>query len=356
MGIFDAFFKPKSAGFLGVDVGSRGLKVVELTNEKGRAKLMTYGYSEASIGDISATPFDDTKTAGELLAKICKKAGVKATSAMAALPAASVFSAIIAVPRKGNEGPKELKPLIDSQVTKLAPLPLADMVTYSTFIDDLKAPRPYVRVLVTGAPKTLVQKYIEIFRTAKLELKAIDSEAFALIRALIGKDKSTIALLDIGAKRTNITIVEKGIPFVTRTINLGGVMVTKRMSEHMKVPEDQAEQMKRDMALTETAQSGPLPAAFEAMIQPILTEIKFAFQLYGNMELTETKRVEKLIITGGSSLLPRLPEHLAQALNINAYRGDPWARVVYPADLRPVLEEIGPRLSVAIGLAMRDIE
>ena len=39
----------------------------------------------------------------------------------------------------------------------------------------------------------------------------------------------------------------------------------------------------------------------------------------------------------------------------NAYLGDPWARVVYPMDLRPVLDEIGSRFSVAIGCAMRDI-
>jgi hypothetical protein len=41
---------------------------------------------------------------------------------------------------------------------------------------------------------------------------------------------------------------------------------------------------------------------------------------------------------------------------MNVYRGDPWARVVFPEDLRPVLDEVGPRLSIAIGLGMREIE
>lgn len=381
MGLFDGLFKQKPTGFLGVDVGSSGLKVVELQADHGRPKLMTYGYSQVSAEQAAASLFDDPQAAGKLLASVCQKAGVKATAAMAALPASSVFSAIIAVPRAPNATAQQLKPLIDAQVAKLAPLPLADMVTYSTFIDDLKKPPPslkpavpaapvpgqmptapapkkqeYVRVLVTGAAKTLVQKYVEMFRVAKLELKAIDSEGFALIRALIGRDRSTIALLDIGAKRTNITIVEKGVPFVTRSINLGGDGVTKRIMEQMKVSETDAEQLKVDMALAEAPNGAPLPPAIEAMLQPIVHEIKFAFQLFGNMELTESKRVEKLVITGGSSLLPRLPEYLSQALNLNVYRGDPWARVAYPAELRPVLEEVGPRLAVAIGLAMRDIE
>jgi hypothetical protein len=43
-------------------------------------------------------------------------------------------------------------------------------------------------------------------------------------------------------------------------------------------------------------------------------------------------------------------------LNINVYIGDPWARIITPEELRPLLDEIGPRLSVAVGLAMREIE
>jgi hypothetical protein len=46
---------------------------------------------------------------------------------------------------------------------------------------------------------------------------------------------------------------------------------------------------------------------------------------------------------------------LAQELNIRTYIGDPWARVIYPQELRPLLDTIGPRFSLAIGLAMRDI-
>ena len=52
-----------------------------------------------------------------------------------------------------------------------------------------------------------------------------------------------------------------------------------------------------------------------------------------------------------------LPDHFVTSLmNVNAYLGDPWARVIYPLDLRPVLEEIGSRFAVSIGCAMRDIE
>jgi hypothetical protein len=51
-----------------------------------------------------------------------------------------------------------------------------------------------------------------------------------------------------------------------------------------------------------------------------------------------------------------LPNYFANLLGLKVYLGDPWARVVYPEELKPVLDEVGARFSVAIGLAMRNIE
>ena len=66
--------------------------------------------------------------------------------------------------------------------------------------------------------------------------------------------------------------------------------------------------------------------------------------------------VEKIILSGGGSLLLNLGDYLSKRLNIKVIIGDPWNRVNYPAELKPVLSEVGPRLAVAIGLAMREIE
>ncbi len=377
MGFFGSS-KPKT--FLGVDIGGSSIKIVELANEKGRARLMTYGYIELPQEDAGDALLDQAKKAGELLAQVCKESDVKASQAMTALQTANVFSTILALPK--SKDPKQLKPLIDTELSKLAPLPVSEMITYSTLIDGevkkgekdksvvgaplaMPAGRQvgahnekdkYTRVLVTGAAKTLVQKYVDVFKTAKLNLQAIDTESFALIRALIGKDKGAIMILDFGSHRTNLFVVEKGIPFVARSINIGGETVTRRIADQMKINEVDAERTKRDLGIAGNGSVGGLPKILEPIMQPIVNEIRFAFQLYANMELTEIKHVEKIILTGGSSHLPHVPEYLAETLNLNVYRGDPWARVVYPKDLTTVLEEIGPRMAVAVGLAMREME
>ncbi len=379
MGLFGG---KKSNSFLGVDIGASSIKVVELAQEKGRAKLMTYGYAELPPGVAGGSFFDQPKKTGELLSSVMKSSNVKATQAMSALPTTDVFSTILSLPKVKDK--KQRDAVIDAELGKLTPLPLSEMITQRIFMDedkkaakeDAKAKKKkkeeqgepeekksetddkHFRVLVTGSAKSFVQKYIEVFKSAKVDLQALDTESFALIRSLIGKDRSAVMIIDFGSERTNIMIVEKGVPFVTRSVGLGGNNVTQYLVNQMQLPEMEAERMKRDLGTMGTAVSdlpGGLPKILEPVMQPLVNEIRYAIQLFAKMELTETDTVDKIVLTGGSSHLPRVPEYLAEVLNINCYRGDPWARVVYPKDLESVLEEIGPRMSVAIGLAMRDM-
>jgi type IV pilus assembly protein PilM len=354
----------QSKSFLGVDIGASSVKVVELGVEKGRPRLLTYGYSERKELSGSVSPFDDVVNTGRLLARVCKEAGVKSTRAMTALPASGVFSTILTLPYRKEK--KEMQTLVDIEAAKLTPLPLEQMVTYSTYLDDLgkkqESPKTSLalekkmtHVLVTGAAKTLVQKYVEMFKVAKLDLQAIDTEAFALVRALIGKDRSATLVVDIGSKRTNLLLAERGIPFLSRSINIGGDTVTAQLQEQMQFSSEEAERMKRDLG-SASLSGEKLPPLLEPFAQALLNEIRYAMQLFSGMDMIQQKRIEKVILTGGSSHLPGMAEALSNALNLNVYRGDPWARLSYPEPLRPVLDDIGPRMSVAIGLAMRDLD
>jgi type IV pilus assembly protein PilM len=371
MGLFGS---KKPSSFLGVDIGASGIKLVELGKEKGRPKLLTYGYSELPHEGDPISLFEDPRIAGQMLTEVYKKAGCKSTMVMTALPMSEVFSSIISVPRIADK--KKLQEIIDAEVAKLTPIPIEEMITYSTFIDEVEkkpegkkakkekgeqkqAPEKeskFLRVLVTGSAKSMVQKYVEIFKHAKLDLQAIDTESFSLIRSLVGKDKSTVCLIDMGSRRTNLTIVESGISFISRSINIGGESVTKSFMEQMQMQYADAERMKRDLGSSANTQANQLPPVLETLMHALVNEIRYVFQLYASTELTSKKKVEKIILTGGSSHLPGLPEYLSHALSLNVYRGDPWARTAYPEELRRILDEIGPRMAVAVGLAMRDID
>lgn len=377
--------QPKS--LLGVDIGSSGIKVVELASESGRARLLTYGYTDSIPGQ--GTPlFQDTKKAVSVLNEILKTSGARSRRAIASLPVSSVFTSVIAIPEPKNQ--EDAMPLIESQAAKLMPLPIEEMVLSPTFIDAVKKENILkkeigkkksddendiskslaeldvvvaesenkktrnVRVLISAAPKSLVQSYVDIFKGAGIELVALDLESFGLIRSLIGKDRSTVLLVDMGATRTNLTVVEKGVPFLTRSVQVGGVNFTKALSDSLSVSMEEAEQMKFDLAMSNM--SDIAMQVVEKVFGQLVNEIRYVFEQYKRQEFSDNKRVEKIILTGGSAQLPGITEFFVKALNMNTHVGDPWARTIVPEDLRLLLDTIGPSMSIAVGLAMREAD
>jgi type IV pilus assembly protein PilM len=353
------FSKQTRQSFLGVDLGMSGIKMVELLNEKGRARLVTYAYAEIPHPRSERSLLEEPQKTVALLKRMLAKARMTTKKTVAALPVSSVFTSIISVPAGSD---KEQKEAINWQAKKLIPMPLEEIALDSKMLegagDEGDKKKKMTRVLLTGAPSALVSQYVEILTSAGLEPLALETESFAQIRALVGKDRATVMIIDIGSFRTNITVVENGVPYLSRSIAAGGSGITNTIAQTLGIPLEQAEIMKRDIqAMQSFAPTGDISLILQTLLKPVLDEMKYSLNLYqGQATSTQPKRIEKIIVTGGSALLPRLPEFLTQLLNINAYLGDPWARVVYPEELRPVLEEIGPRFAVSVGCAMRDIE
>ncbi|HBU27955.1 TPA: hypothetical protein DEB00_02455 [Candidatus Uhrbacteria bacterium] len=362
-------FAKKEERFVGIDIGAGGIKLVELLYEHGAYKLMTYGSTSRMADAVDTALTDVPKEAIEHIRALIKQAGVESKHVIASLPVHSVFSSIIAIP--DVKDPLETRALVERQAGKLMPLPVDQMVIDFQILD--RAPRAStsvltadvaaakqaktttssiadknVRVLITGAEKKMVQTYTQIFQEAGLDLASLETEPFALIRSLIGNDKSPIMVLDVGAYRTNMTIVEEGIPFLNRSIKVGGAMVTREIARQMGMSVEEAEQMKQDLH----TENGDVPKAVVDLFQPIVNEIAYAMELFAKSQLSNKDRVEKVILTGGSALLLGLDTFLTQKLNVRTFVGDPWARVQINEAMRPMLEEIGPRFSVALGLAM----
>lgn len=345
-----------SVNYMGVDIGSTGIKIVELKKEDGLIKLVNYGFSEnenqEAIDWQNNAPF-----AAKVINQIIKEAGISAENSVSALPTFSVFSSVLNL---SNVAKKDIAAAIHWEAKKVIPLPLEDMILDWKEIDSQgNAPanvggNSNIKVLITGAPRVLVKKYIEIFKLAKINLLSLETETFSIIRSLLGKDKSTVMLAQIGASTTDVSVVEAAIPILNRSIDVSGNTITKTISQNLHIGLDKAEQFKYDMGVS-AINSGPnkAPQIIIDAVSPIVNEIKYAIDHYQGKS---NKKIEKIVLSGGSAFLPNLTDYLTKILNLNVVIGDPWARVSYPEDLKPLLYEIGPRVSVAIGLAIRELE
>jgi type IV pilus assembly protein PilM len=392
MGLFSS---PTS--YLGIDIGTSSIKMVELENYKNQAKLKTYGYADIAINVLGSSIDKNNQLIADYIVEIAQKSNVQTRQVVAALPTFSVFNFIINLPPMPK---KDLSSAIKWEAKKFIPVPLEEMILdwkilnkktvskksknkesakkedlsleeeLDESLKDVKgdsktkaslkeekivsagAENNNYRILLTAAPKNLVARYIDIFKRAKLNLLSLETEAFALSRSLIGNDTSTVMIVDIGATTADICIIENGVPILNRGIDTGGEFITKTIMNSLNVNKERAEQFKRDFGLAGGGFKN-VPDVIQKSLNSIINEIKYVFERYSRSQ--GSSQIDKIILTGGSAFLPSLPEYLSELLNMQVIIGDPWDRIIYPLDLKPVLQEVGPRMAAAVGLAMRDI-
>lgn len=344
MGLFSS-----SRSYLGIDIGSTSIKVVELMDVNGVPELVTYGFAEfASAAKGGGTP--PAEEVAATILEVTKRAKTKSKKACTALPSFAVFTSILSMPKMSRA---ERATAVRWEAKKVMPMPVDEMILDSLVVDP-NGPNGSERVLLTGAPKSVAQKFVDIFKKTGLTLLSLETEGFALIRSLVGTDRAPIMVIDCGASSTDILIIENAVPFLNRSIEVGGTAITKALAQSLNIAPERAEQFKYDVGMSALSQpSSEIPKTIAATLAPVINEIKYTLTLYQGQS---HKKVEKVILAGGSSLLVNFSSYLADTLGLRVYIGDPWARVRYPLELKGVLQESAARFSIAVGLAMREIK
>lgn len=369
-----ALFKGGKGNFIGIDIGTSSVKIVEFRNEGGRPKLVTYAFVDRQNSVIKIDSAQDQGQLTSTLRDLAKQSHTTTDRVIAALPSFAVFSSIVSLPVMPR---KDLYAAVRWEAKKFVPMPIEEMVLDWRLLKESpltgaltgieksgssggeekgerseRGPKN-LRVLLTAAPKNLVKRYIDIFKNAGLKLLSLETESFALERSLLGGEPGVFMIVDIGAIATTITIVVNSIPLINRSIDVGGETITKAIANSLNVDVQRAEQFKRDIGMgIQAGGTGQIPRAIEFVINSIVNEVRYVMNLYRNQA---DKPIEKIILAGGSSFLINLPEYLSTTLNTKVFIGDPWARIIFPVDLKPALDEIGPRFAVAVGLGIREI-
>ena len=93
-----------------------------------------------------------------------------------------------------------------------------------------------------------------------------------------------------------------------------------------------------------------------SIMTPLVDKIFTETERIVNIYVRRTgKRLDRVVILGGGALLPGVEEYVSLRLGLPAVTGNSFARVIYPPILEPMIKEIGPMFSVAVGLGMREI-
>lgn len=369
--MFFNLFKSKSK--LGVDIGTSAIKVIELEKESGRFALKNYGLFELkgqSETDKSNTSAIQSQSGQGILRlpdqeiiwgikEVIKKSKIKATDAIASLPAFSTFSTIIEMPYLSED---ELAKSLPFEARKYIPIPLSEVILDWSIIDvsgqnqpasasERKSKPTTVQVFLAAVPKDETARYQRIMQGAGLNLKALELENTALIRALLGNDLSATAIVNIGGRSTSILIVDKGYERISHNYEVGGFEITRSIARSLNVSMEKADELKRKLGLNQNDEN-VVNQAMSSLVDMMVFEAK---KTITNYESSKNQKIGRVLLVGGLANMPNFANYFKQKLGREVMIANSFARIVYPQGLSSIVQELANTFSVAAGLAMRDI-
>ena len=343
---------------LGVDIGSSAIKVVQLRKKKGRAILETYGelalgpYAGLSVGQVATLTTEKTV---EALKDLFREASVTARIAAVSLPLRSSLLKVIELPAYKEE---QINRMVPIEARKHIPVPISE-VTLDWWVipkKDLQGPADEsglsaestskTEILLVAIHKGAVKKYQDIVTALGLDARTFEIETFSSMRAVLTRDVSAMALIDIGASTCKLTIVDYGVVRVSHVISRGAQDITVALSTTSSIPFADAEKAKRKNGL------GAAPGA-GSILDFIFFEANTVIEEY---QKRHARLVSKVVCTGGGSVMQGLLALAARHFQAEVVLGQPFSKVEAPAFLGDILNQAGPEFAVSLGLALHELE
>ena len=367
------FFSFKSKSKIGVDIGTSSIKIVELSKESGRFKLENYGLFELEsideaikvssqlAGDKPAQLSDKDLAWG--VKEILKRTKISTRETVASIPSFSTFATIITIPYLSEE---DLAKAIPFEARKYIPIPLSEVVLDWSIINVAQgkagqplpnggrapgAEPPTVEVFLVAVPKEEVTRYQSIMKNVGLNLRALELENSALIRALIGNDLSPTAIINIGGRSTSILIVDGGFERVSHNYEIGGFEITKSIAHSLGISLHRAEELKRSFGI-KTTDNNAVREALSSLVDMMASETRKTIHNYEDQKGT---KIAKVLLVGGLANMPNFAGYFGEKLGMAVSLGNSLARVIVPPGIIRLQAEINSTFAIAVGLAMREI-
>ena len=353
------FLKSLTGGqsYLGVDIGTVSIKIVEIQKGKTQPKLLNYGILE-SYGHLerlnnaiqtSSLKIMEKETA-ELLKLLLKKIKTKSDQAIASIPAFAAFITLLEVPEMSEV---DIVKTIPFQVRQYIPLPPSEVA-----IEWIKVGRRETesgafkqQILLVSVPNDQITRYQNIFKLSGLKLRALEIESLSLARALIASDPTPTLMVDIGARSTNIAVIDKGFIKHNSQTDFGGASLTQAVSNGLNINARRAEELKKQRGLLGVGGEYELSTLTLPFIDAIINEVK---RLKDIAEKDGQFKIERLILAGGGANLLKIDKYFESQINLPTIIAMPFSKLKYPIEIEPMIKELGPIFSVAIGLGIRE--
>lgn len=352
---------------VGIDIGSSAIKVVEIKKKAGKAVLETYGsislgpYAEMDIGRV--TNLTDDKII-EALKEVLKQSGTTTPSSALSIPVQSSLIFTLELPTDVKDG--DMDTIVTTEARKYIPVPITE-VTVDYFPLPAKEPNyeeshdpdkaiavaSKREVLVVAIQNDAIGRLRTIVEKSNISANFFEVEIFSSVRSNFEHELSLVLLMDLGASRTKLSLVEFGTVKGYHTINRGGADISDAISKSLSIPFPKAEEMKKEFGLFGSPEESNLVDIIRVHMDYIFAETNNVLAGY---EKKYNRTISKVILTGGGAMMKGLKEVASDNFKSEIVVGHAFSKVGAPAFLEKVLEATGPEFAVAIGLALRKLQ
>jgi type IV pilus assembly protein PilM len=366
-------FFSKDKKSVGVDIGSSGLRVIELEKKDDQMVLSNYVYVKGNYNFVKAGAtgvIDDS--AGKVLKAAMSKAGIDGRDINVAVPGFSSLITTIELPQMPE---KEIGKVIESEASKYIPVKLSevvygwDVIDDTTFSPDGKKKEAdtsakqdsklsdKVRVLMVAIMKEISGKYEKILGASGFKVSSLEIDSFSAARSLVGDKTGCFVVLDIGHKVCNFSIVANKNILINRSVDVAGERITQTIARSLNVDYNRAEQMKIQVAQGQDQGQAAKSGGTEVVKQVfgvISDEVKKTIAIFKNNY--PNAEVKGVILTGGTANFGFIAEDIKNKTGLEVITGNPFSMISYPEPISGVVRQKSSFSAVAVGLAMLGFE
>ncbi len=347
-----AFAAPKylSQPTAGIDISSNGIKSVVLTEGAHGLEIASFGEESFASGSFVGGEIREPHALVHTLETLAHKHQIH--TANVSMPESRGYLFEAEVP---GENPAVWTAAIEQKLDEYVPLPPAEVLFGITPIGSVG---DSTHVVGVGYGRKVIEEYLHIFDDAKIAVRAIGSETFALPRALLRPgDSETVLIIDIGKSTTKLLVVTKRIPRFVTTLDIGGHSLTLAVQKYFGVTEEEAKKVKAERGIAPGAGNEEYLAAMLSTVSAIKEEVvrRLDYWQSRSASLNFYEPVSRAILVGGNATVRGLPEYLQGALNVPVALGDVFTNLASQDDWLPPMdyaESLG--FGTAIGLALRE--
>lgn len=335
--------------FFGLDIGTTAVRLVQLRGGSNPKSLVKYAYvpldGNLSMSDSKA----DQQKLGQVVAQLISQARLTTKNVAVGIPSGRVFTTVADIDRLPTS---ELAKAIRYQADSLIPTPLAESKIDWALIGDSPVDKTKQEILLSSVPNKFVEDRLDMLEAIGLNVIAFEPDNLALARALVPEDSAAPQLvLDVGRKSTDLVIALAGVPHLTRSIPTGSEAIVRAASQNLNIDATQAEQFVFKFGLSKEKLEGQVLQAIGGTVDLLTSEVAKSIKFFQG-RYTELK-IERIVVTGGASVIPEFPLHLANKFGLNVEIGNAWRNVTFSRDRQNELLTLSNQFGVAVGLAER---